>query len=357
LFQEIPEHFMESQNNSTLFNHEKLISANQELNNLENSADLVERVIVTSDGTILKFTRKICKLSLNDILCEHKLNDTNEILLTKNDGVIPGAVLPGAEGYPTVNGFKRRHPIIRPRVRSPKPGRILSDLPGQIQSGHINYNNPGPFTPHNEVNTGLNAHNFNNQCNRPRTPEFNMQKEFKMFQDDMMQKDVLVQCDLPRFKQLSTNPETGRVDEKSLIEARGCLQAEGLGLIDNIHRPTNPRVNLDFQGTDPNTGKTVFMDHKYMRDWKNLNEKGVNTTKFPTLEKVGYNMGESLTAQKTRYIGQYGGPESPDDVIHLINMGDIVNSSDKPAIMKQIIKGAEDAGCVINNNILFINSD
>jgi hypothetical protein len=87
------------------------------------------------------------------------------------------------------------------------------------------------FRSHNDVNTGLNA-KLNNQCSK--IQKFDIEEQFKMFTYDMSQKNIVVQSDLTRFKSLFVNQQIGIVDEKSVIEARACLQAEVLGLFDHI---------------------------------------------------------------------------------------------------------------------------
>jgi hypothetical protein len=83
--------------------------------------------------------------------------------------------------------------------------------------------------------------------------EFNIEEEFKMFQEDMDKKGIEVECDLQRFTALSINQERGRLYKKSIIEAKGALQAEGEGIVFDVQRPTNPAVKLDFQAGDTST--------------------------------------------------------------------------------------------------------
>ena len=50
-----------------------------------------------------------------------------------------------------------------------------------------------------------------------------------------------------RFLKLCKNPQTGVYDEKSIFEAKGALQLETEGIISNLRRPNNRKVDLDFK--------------------------------------------------------------------------------------------------------------
>ncbi|MGK7895898.1 MAG: hypothetical protein AB4372_20360 [Xenococcus sp. (in: cyanobacteria)] len=134
------------------------------------------------------------------------------------------------------------HPFGRPRMR----GRGINiDPPQNIQGlGDI------PAAPKvrsfTEVDTGLNARrgNRNDQCP---ASQFNMEKEYTMFMEDMSQKGIEVECDQQRFNDLSVNQETGAIYEKSIFEAKGGLQGEGQKMYTNLSRPANSDVRLDFE--------------------------------------------------------------------------------------------------------------
>eukprot|EP00980_Cylindrotheca_fusiformis_P030299 scaffold24649_cov2193-Cylindrotheca_fusiformis.AAC.3 len=156
-----------------------------------------------------------------------------------------------------------------------------------------------------------------------------------------------------RFLELSTNPQTGVFDEKSIFEAEGGLQGEVEGLYSNLRRTNNPKVDLDFEATSVQTGQTIFVDHKGMIDFASLADKGIDTSGFPTHESVAFNMGKDSVDQKERFIGLDKGPKSRDDVLHLYNFKDIRNNAEKPFLVQAVLNGAEQAG--YTDGIRFLN--
>jgi hypothetical protein len=162
-----------------------------------------------------------------------------------------------------------------------------------------------------------------------------------------------VECDQQRFNDLSVNQETGAIDEKSIFEAKGGLQGEGQKMYTNLSRPANPDVRLDFEATDINTGKRIFVDHKEMIDFQSLADQGKNISRFPSHEAVAYRLGQNIPSQKERFVGLPQGPKSANEVLHLVNFDKIRNSLEKPSLVSAVLNGAEDAGC--GDNIAFIN--
>ena len=316
--------------NPTPLSHEKVIS-NQELNSLDGFQNS-GKIIQTGNGTSLEFEQEVSDTSSNDM---------DEIILVKDDGI-----LPGAEGFPLNNNPRKPHRI--PRIRGKG---INVDPPRTIQRlGNI------PEAPKvrsfKEVDTGLNARRGNRGDQCPAS-QFNMEKEYTMFMEDMSQKGIEVECDQQRFNDLSVNQETGAIDEKSIFEAKGGLQGEGQKMYNNLSRPANPDVRLDFEATDIKTGKRIFVDHKGMIDFQSLADQGKDISRFPSHETVAYRMGQEIPSQKERFIGLPQGPKSANEVLHLVNFDKIRNSLEKPFLVSAVLNGAEDAGC--GDNIAFIN--
>jgi len=334
--------FRETQNYSTPLTNEKGIS-NQELNSLEDYHNS-GKIIRTRNVTILEFQQEVSDPSSNEILSEHNLNETDEVILVKNDGI-----LPEADGFPLNNNFRRRHPFGHPRIRSPKP---IQALPPQNIQGLGNLPEAPKIRSFKEVDTGLNARSGNRSDQCP-APEFNMEKEYTMFMEDMAQKGIEVKCNQQRFNDLSVNQETGAIDEKSIFEAKGGLQGEGQRMYKNLRRPANPDVRLDFQATDIKTGNRIFVDHKGMIDFQSLADQGKDISRFPSHETVAYRMGQDIPSQKERFIGLTQGPKSANEVLHLVNFDKIRNSLEKPSLVSAVLNGAKDAGCA--DNITFIN--
>ena len=285
--------------------HERI--SNQEFNSLDGSHNS-GKIIQTGNGTILEFQQEVSATSSNDMY---------EIILVKDD-----RILPGADGFPLNNNPHRRHPFGRPRMR----GRgITVDPPQNIQElGNIP---KGPKArSFREVETGLNVRRGNrgDQC-----PKFNMYEEHKNFVEEMKSKGHFVDdgdCDLERFEKLSTNPETDYIDRKSINEAKTILQSEQENLITNARRPNlnKGEPNLDFVINEPGLYKYV--------DVKNP----IDPRKFPpakekpeSFNKMAKRIGEKIRKQK-------GGS---DEVLHIVDL-DQIPSEVKENITKKIIEGA-----------------
>ena len=105
-----------------------------------------------------------------------------------------------------------------------------------------------------------------------------------------------------RFLELSINPQTGKQDAKSILEAEGGLQGEMEGFQSNLCRTRNPAVVLDFEVISLETGKTMFVDCKGMIDFGSLSDKGIDISGFSSHEHVAFNMGkDSIAKKKTLY--------------------------------------------------------
>ncbi len=114
--------------------HEKVIS-DQELNSLDNFRNSGQ-IVRTGNGTILEFQQEVSNASSNKILSEHNLHEPDDIILVKDDGI-----LPGAEGLTPNNNPRRRHQFGRPRMK----GRGITVDPPQNIQGLGNRNRPeGP---------------------------------------------------------------------------------------------------------------------------------------------------------------------------------------------------------------------
>jgi len=215
--------------------HKKVIS-DQELNSLDdfhNSGQMIQ----TGNGTILRFQQEVSDASSNKILFEHNLNEPNEVILVKYDGI-----LPGADGYP-LNNNPRRHPPGRPRMRGSKPIKVF---PPQNIQGLGNIPEGPKIRSFKEVDTGLNARRGNRDDQCP-AAKLDMKSEYENFMQEISKKGYELECSQERFNELSTNTQTGSFDEKSLIEAKGGLQGEAQGMYTNIRRPSNKAVDLDFE--------------------------------------------------------------------------------------------------------------
>jgi hypothetical protein len=330
--------FRELQKYSTPLIHEKTIS-NQELNSLEgyhNSG----KIIRTGNGTILKFQKEVSDLSLNKILSEHNMNERDEVILVKYDkrlpGVLPG-VLPGADGFTLNNNFQKPRVFGHPRIGRSETSPVLSP---QNTKGLVNLPKTPKIRSFKEVDTGLNAKHRNRQYKCP-APKVDLEKEYRMFREDMAQKGLEVECDQQRFNDLCVNQQLDVVDDKSVFEAKGCLQGEGEKLYKNLRRPTNPDVKLDFEATDIKTGKRIFVDHKGMIDFQSLADRGLDISRLQSHQETAFSMGQNIPNQKKIYIGLPQGPKSENEVLHLVNFVNMRNSSEKTFLVQAVLDGAK----------------
>lgn len=269
-------------------------------------------IIAYSQG---EFQKEIFNTSSNDIY---------GIILIKDDGI-----LPRVDAFSLSNNLYKRHPFGWPRVK----GRgIFIDPPQNIQGlGNIP---KGPkVRSFREVDTSLNGRR-GDQCP---APEFGMKKEYNNLMQDMLKKSIELECDQQRFNDLCVNQETGRIDEKSVFEAKGCLQGEGQKLYKNLRRPANPDVRIDFEATDMETGNRIFVDHKGMTDFQGLANQRKDISKFPTHQTVAYRMGQGIPSQKERFMGFPQGPKSANEVLHVVNFGKIRNSLEKPSLVSAVL--------------------
>jgi hypothetical protein len=271
--------------------------------------------------------------NLSEPANEHNLNKMDEVILVKDY-----EILPGADGFPLNNNPRRRHPFGRPRMRGTG---INVDPPQNIQ-GLGNSLEAPKVRSFREVDTGLNARRGNRGDQCP-APEFDMKKEYGNFIQEISEKGYELECSQERFNELSTNPQTGSFDEKSLIEAKGGLQGEAQGMYTNIRRPSNKAVDLDFE-IDSSKGYT-HVDYKTPIDFQYLaDKKGIDVSNFPSLETVAYNMGKKITPQKEQFCGLLDGPKSPENVLHVVNLDLIRDSNQKQNMIDSVLKGAEDKG-------------
>ena len=145
-----------------------------------------------------------------------------------------------------------------------------------------------------------------------------------------------IDCDLRRFKELSTNPETGPIDRKSITEARTIVQSEKENLIFNLRCP-------DLRKGEPNFDFVVDGPGSYQyADVKNLIDPGrfaPAKRKPESFRKISRRIGEKISKHKV----------CSDAVLHIVDL-EQRPSEKKKLIMSEIINGAGSP-----KNIKFIN--
>jgi hypothetical protein len=144
----------------------------------------------------------------------------------------------------------------------------------------------------------------------------------------MKKKGYEVNISEDRFLELSTNPQIGKFDENSIFETKRGLELEANGMVNNLRRLDNPKVDLDFLAERVDSGETIFIDHKEMIDFGSLSDKKIDISGFPSHESVAFNMGKDSVDQKVKFIGMDQGPASIEDVVHLYNFENLRNRTE-----------------------------
>jgi len=176
---------------------------------------------------------------------------------------------------------------------------------------------------------------------------------YQDFMSRINKKGYKVYISEDRFIELSRNPQTGQFDEKSIFEAKGGLELEAKGVVKNLRRPDNPKVDLDFACERVSSGETIFIDHKGMIDFGSLLDKGIDISGFPSHESVAFNMGKDSVDQKGKFIGMDQGPASMEEVVHFYNFENIRNRTEVPLLIQAVLNGAEQVGYM--DGIIFLN--
>lgn len=180
-----------------------------------------------------------------------------------------------------------------------------------------------------------------------------VRQAYQDFMSKMKKKGYERNVSEDRFLELSTNPQSDHYDEKSIFETKGGLELEAKGVVNNLRRPDNPKVDLDFVAERVGSGETIFIDHKRMIDFEILSDKGIDISGFPSHESVAFNMGKDSVKQKERFIGMDKGPASRGEVVHLYNFENIRNRAETSLLMQAVLNGAEQVGYM--DGIIFLN--
>ena len=195
-------------------------------------------------------------------------------------------VSPGANKPPRApSGFRTPY----------KPVKKQGLYGGATGSGGSGSGSPGddsnPNNPHFNTKSSDQCQNPNyfNQAQKKKKKKNSRQvskkrviEVYQDFMSKMKKKGYEVNISEDRFLELSTNPQTGQYDEKSIFETEGGLELEANGMVNNLRRPDNPKVDLDFVAERVSSGETIFMDHKGMIDFGSLSDKGIDISGFPS---------------------------------------------------------------------------
>jgi len=233
-----------------------------------------------------------------------------------------------------------------------------------VQGGPGDDSNPNSNTPCFNIKSldQFQNSNYFNQAQKNKkkkkknSRQVSQKRVIKAYQDfllKMNKKGYEVNIFEDIFLELSTNSQTGKFDEKSIFEAEGGLELEAKGIVNNLRRPDNPKVDLDFVAKRADFEETIFIDHKRMIDFRSLSDKGIDISGFPSHESVAFNMGKDSVDQKGKFIGTNQSPASMAEVVHLYNFKNIRNRTEIPVLMQAVLNGAEQAAYM--NGIIFLN--
>lgn len=159
--------------------------------------------------------------------------------------------------------------------------------------------------------------------------------------------------DQEKFQELSKDPRANKeVFHKTTVdEARTAIHAEIEGLVDNpqrIEQPICKSVDIDFKVEGP--APYTHMDVKHPVGSEILRKQNSPYT----LQEMAHNMGASIVKQKERFCELEQGPESSENVLHIIDLA-YVSSHEKEIVKEYCLKGAEDAGS--SEGIKFLNDN
>lgn len=144
--------------------------------------------------------------------------------------------------------------------------------------------------------------------------------------------------DREKFKELAKDPRANKevFHKTTCDEARTALQSGMEGIVDNsqrIEKPICKSVDLDFKVDGP--ALYTHMDVKHPVGSEILRKQNSPYT----LQEMANNMGGSIVKQKERFCGLQQGPESSENVLHIIDLA-YVSSHEKEIVKEYCLKGA-----------------
>ena len=173
---------------------------------------------------------------------------------------------------------------------------------------------PGPGDDSNPNNPHFNTKS-SDQCQNPNyfsqaqkqkkrkknSRQVNKKRVIEAYQDfmsKMKKKGYEVNISEDRFLELSTNPQTGQYDEKSIFETEGGLELEANSMVNNLRRPHNPKVDFYFVAERIGSEEIVFINYKKMVDFENSSDRKIDISSFPSHKSVVFNMEKDSVDQK-----------------------------------------------------------
>jgi len=144
--------------------------------------------------------------------------------------------------------------------------------------------------------------------------------------------------DPERFKELAKDSKaTIEVFHKTTVdEARTAIHAEIEGLVDNaqpIEQPICKSVDLDFKVNGPAPYTHMDVKHPVGSDILRKQNQTID------IKTIAYRMGNEIIDQKERFCRFEQGPESSENVLHLVDLA-YVPSHEKEIVKKCCLKGA-----------------
>ena len=182
-----------------------------------------------------------------------------------------------------------------------------------------------------------------------------LSKEYRDYQRDFNSPLLWKRFDTTKFSkekfmELAQDPKANKLVflKTTVDEARAAIQLEMKGIIKNVSRIDKPyckSVDLDFKIDGP--GPYTYLDVKHPVGSQILKKQGQTID----IQTMAYRMGENCIDQKTRFCGLEQGPKSPENVLHVVDLG-YVPLYEKEIVKEYCLKGAQDAGT--SEGILFI---
>lgn len=154
--------------------------------------------------------------------------------------------------------------------------------------------------------------------------------QYDLFISSLNTRGLTINCDFNRFERLAT--ENSYVSASTVFEARTALLGEAYGWYENVRRPSDPGMNLDFE--IDGLGKYIncrYMDAKGPRDFKNI------PPQKRTFREACGSISRNIHRQKLPYI-----KNGNCEVLHLVNFERLVDVETRVSAEYRIKKGFND---------------
>ena len=257
---------------------------------------------------------------------------------------------------PRGNNLLQRPQPSNPRTTVLKVDRTPTPRPNKLLPPPDKQSHPGASLLNSEELAGLPteevAHTINPTYQEfldKKTPTAGLRNRFEQIKGEVP---------VEEFAKFSTNPLTGKIDDKSMDEAITMYRGKDEGvLIDPTRLPPEiaKNVNLDCAVAGSKYKTSSGKDYTHF-DCKALVSEEISKGDIRdnrTLGESAYQSGAKSVRQKQRFVGQEGGPESPEVVGHIYDLF-FIPDEDKAFVEMKVREGAKSAGS--DEGIFFVNN-